>query len=61
LAEGGLTGVAVRSATESGLPGFADFRLDTAEDLTIRKPDSLFMEGTKPMARILDSGTAEPN
>lgn len=48
LKNAGFTGIAVCSAMESGLPGYSDFLLDTMEDGSIRKPDSLFMEGVKP-------------
>lgn len=48
LKDAGFTEISVCSATESALPRFSDFSLDTAEDGSIRKPDSLFMEGVKP-------------
>jgi hypothetical protein len=47
LRDAGFTRVGVCSATESGLAGCSDFLLDTMEDGSIRKPDSLFMEGIK--------------
>ena len=37
-----------RSATDSAIPGWASFNLDTLLDGTVVKPDSLFMEATKP-------------
>jgi predicted SAM-dependent methyltransferase len=48
LKNAGFTRVAVRSAKESGLLGFSDYFLDSGEDGSVRKPDSLFMEGVKP-------------
>jgi predicted SAM-dependent methyltransferase len=47
LRDAGFTRVGVCSATESGLTGYSNFLLDTLEDGSIRKPDSLFMEGIK--------------
>lgn len=37
-----------KSATESRIPGWAGFNLDTLADGTVVKPDSLFMEAVKP-------------
>jgi len=44
----GFREVSLCSATESRLHGFAEYDLDTTEDGRIRKPDSLFIEATKP-------------
>jgi predicted SAM-dependent methyltransferase len=38
----------VLSAAESQVPNWSSYGLDTLEDGTVIKPDSLFMEGTKP-------------
>lgn len=43
----GLTGVTVCPADQSRTPGFNDFNLD-CEEGRVRKPDSLFMEGSRP-------------
>jgi predicted SAM-dependent methyltransferase len=48
LAGGGFTEIRLCSATESRLQGFRAYNLDTTEDGLVRKPDSLFMEATKP-------------
>jgi hypothetical protein len=48
LLEAGFRHAHVVGATESALPGFASYRLDTADDGTVRKPDSLFMEAFRP-------------
>lgn len=37
-----------QTAWESAIPNWSDFSLDTLPDGTIRKPDSLFMEATRP-------------
>lgn len=37
-----------QTAWESAVPNWSDFSLDTLPDGTIRKPDSLFMEATRP-------------
>jgi SAM-dependent methyltransferase len=37
-----------QSATRSQIPNWSDFNLDTLADGTVVKPDSLFMEGTRP-------------
>ena len=43
-----LTDVIQRSATESYIPDWTRFNLDTEMDGTVYKPDSLFMEAIKP-------------
>jgi predicted SAM-dependent methyltransferase len=50
LDETGFTEIVQRTATESYLPNWSSFNLDTESDGTIYKPDSLFMEATKPTA-----------
>lgn len=47
LGECGLKNILQRSATDSYIPNWASFNLDTEADGTIYKPDSLFMEGVK--------------
>lgn len=49
LSEVGFEAIQSCAADESGIQGFAGFQLDTV-DGRIRKPDSLFMEGSKPAA-----------
>jgi len=44
----GFTGARPCAAGESAIEGFAGFLLDTNADGSTRKPDSLFMEATKP-------------
>jgi predicted SAM-dependent methyltransferase len=44
----GFEGLIRRTPTESYIPEWADFHLDTGPDRTIHKPDSLFLEGLKP-------------
>jgi predicted SAM-dependent methyltransferase len=46
----GLENSAQRTATESYIPGWTSFNLDTEPDGTVYKPDSLFMEAIKPSA-----------
>jgi predicted SAM-dependent methyltransferase len=46
----GLEKVVQRSATESYIPDWASFTLDTELDGTVYKPDSLFIEAIKPLA-----------
>jgi hypothetical protein len=48
LGRAGFTSLGVVRADESAIPYFAQYNLDTAPDGTVRKPDSLFMEGVKP-------------
>jgi len=43
----GFKEICIVSATKSSIPDFSKYNLDTEEDLTIRKPDSLFIECTK--------------
>jgi predicted SAM-dependent methyltransferase len=47
LAKIGLREVKVCAANQSRIPDFNRFLLDTNPDGTVRKPDSLFMEGVK--------------
>lgn len=47
LQKAGFRNVKVCNATESLIPYFADYHLDTDEYDGVRKPDSLFMEGVK--------------
>lgn len=44
----GFVDVKRRRADESLIEGFVGFHLDTEPDGTVRKPDSLYMEGVKP-------------
>ena len=48
LQESGYTDVRKVSALESSIPWWADYKLD-AENKIVHKPDSLFMEATKPL------------
>ncbi len=48
LEQVGFKNVIQRTAFESYLPGWANYNLDTEQDGSIYKPDSLFMEGLKP-------------
>ena len=41
----------VQSATQSRIPNWTRFNLDTWPDGTVNKPDSLFMEAIKPVER----------
>lgn len=50
LVSSGFQDVQVCSAAASGIPGFASYGLDLAQDGSPRKPDSLFMEARKPAA-----------
>jgi predicted SAM-dependent methyltransferase len=47
LREAGFREIRVCAATESSIPKFSSYHLDTDESGAIRKPDSLFMEGIK--------------
>ena len=47
LEQAGFSGISVCSAFESRIPGFESYGLDTV-DGRVRKPDSLFMEASKP-------------
>lgn len=44
----GLENIIQRSATESYIPEWASWNLDTETDGTVYKPDSLYMEAVKP-------------
>jgi predicted SAM-dependent methyltransferase len=48
LNEACFTEIVPRTATESYLPNWINFNLDTETDGSIYKPDSLFMEAIKP-------------
>jgi len=48
LAQCGLRNIIQRSAAESYVPNWSSFNLDTEPDGTVYKPDSIFMEATKP-------------
>lgn len=43
-----FTEVTQRTVTESGIPAWTSFHLDTAPDGPVYKPDSLYMEAIKP-------------
>jgi predicted SAM-dependent methyltransferase len=47
LKECGLENIIQRSATDSYIPNWTSFNLDTDQNGTIYKPDSLFIEGIK--------------
>lgn len=47
LEQCGFSAIRICSAFESRIAGFASFNLDVV-DGKVRKPDSLFMEATKP-------------
>lgn len=47
LKQAGFRDVKVCNATESMIPNFNSYHLDTDAQGRVRKPDSLFMEGTK--------------
>ena len=46
----GLENIIQRTATESSIPDWACWNLDTEPDGTVYKPDSLYMEAIKPVA-----------
>lgn len=48
LKQCGLEQIVQRTATESYIPNWSSFNLDTEPDGTVYKPDSLFMEAIKP-------------
>lgn len=48
LKECGFEQIVQRSATESYIPNWSSFNLDTEADGSIYKPDSLYMEAIKP-------------
>ncbi|MDQ7834342.1 MAG: hypothetical protein RDU24_03075 [Humidesulfovibrio sp.] len=50
LGAAGFAGVCVCAAHESAIPDFARHHLDVTLDGRVRKPDSLFMEGVRPLA-----------
>jgi len=50
LGAAGFAGVCVRAAKESAIPDFTRHHLDVTPDGRVRKPDSLFMEGARPLA-----------
>ncbi|MCG8367197.1 MAG: methyltransferase domain-containing protein [Pseudanabaenales cyanobacterium] len=50
LQQCGLEQIVQRSATESYIPNWTSFNLDTEPDGAIYKPDSLYMEALKPAA-----------
>ena len=56
LKECGFTNIVQRSATESYVPDWTSFNLDTDIDGTVYKPDSLFVEAMKPERAQLSSG-----
>ena len=47
LEQAGFKEIKVCAADESSIPDFNDYYLDIEKDYSIRKPDSLFMEGRK--------------
>ena len=49
LKECGFEQIVQRSASESYIPNWTDFNLDTEPDGSVYKPDSLFMEAIKPL------------
>jgi predicted SAM-dependent methyltransferase len=49
LEKTGFTKIKIRTASESQIPNWTDFNLDTEPDGSTYKPDSLFMEATKPL------------
>lgn len=44
----GFQQIMQRTATQSYIPNWSDFNLDTEPDGSVYKPDSLFMEAIKP-------------
>lgn len=55
LEEAGFSNIRVCKANESLIPEFNSYHLDILPDGSIRKPDSLFMEGMKKSGRITTS------
>jgi predicted SAM-dependent methyltransferase len=49
LRAAGFEDIIIQTATQSHVPDWADFNLDTTGDGKVRKPDSLFMEAFKPL------------
>ena len=47
LAAAGFGGITTQAPAASFIPGFERYHLDTLEDGSVRKPDSLFMEARK--------------
>lgn len=50
LDRAGFENVTARRADESAIEGFSAYGLDLEPDMSVRKPDSLFMEAFKPAA-----------
>jgi len=48
LCTAGFVNPTVQTATQSWIPEWDSFNLDTPPDGTVNKPDSLFMEALKP-------------
>jgi SAM-dependent methyltransferase len=48
LHDSGFAKIVKRSATDSYIPGWSGYNLDTETDGSVYKPDSLFMEAIKP-------------
>lgn len=48
LEDAGFSAPRKMAAAESAIPGWVDFHLDTEPDGSVYKPDSLFMEATRP-------------
>ncbi|MFN8496854.1 MAG: methyltransferase domain-containing protein [Anaerolineae bacterium] len=48
LTEAGFVSPSVQTAITSSIPGWTTYNLDTTTEGRINKPDSLFMEATKP-------------
>jgi hypothetical protein len=48
LEDCGFQQIVRRTATESYIPDWPEFNLDTEPDGSVYKPDSLFMEAIKP-------------
>lgn len=48
LRSSGFINIQIVKADVSRIPGFSTYQLDCSSDGSIRKPDSLFMEATKP-------------
>jgi predicted SAM-dependent methyltransferase len=55
LKTAGFGDIQACSATRSSIPNFSSYGLDTHEDGSTRKPDSLFMEARKPHLRKTES------
>jgi hypothetical protein len=48
MCEAGFREPVVRQATESTIPQWSSYHLDTMPDGSVVKPDSIFMEAIKP-------------